>query len=110
MKVVEVRTYDVLGPFSIGKAEVDGDPLEAPAFKGVQEARKSMQKKFPSEFAEGGFIEWRSVRARDGAFEASFKDINWNKLIQLTNSMPILEWQARNPSRPQTSPQNFSRA
>lgn len=27
--------YELLGPFSIGKGEVDGDPLEAPALGGI---------------------------------------------------------------------------
>jgi hypothetical protein len=88
-------TYDILGPFPIGKMEFDGDPLEAPVFGGVERARVGASRRFPSEYADGGFVHWQVHRAGVGlAVDVSFPLIQWNKHVQLTNSMPILEWQA----------------
>ena len=89
-------SYDILGPFSIGKMEYDGDPLESPVHGGVEKARIGA-KRFPSEFAEGGFVSWQAHKtgAHNGyAVDVSFPHILWNKHVQLTNSMPILEWQS----------------
>jgi len=55
--------WDVLGPFPIGKGEVDGDPLESPGIGGVEKARgsaKGERRHFPSEYAEGGFVQWQA--------------------------------------------------
>ncbi len=84
-------SYDILGPFSIGKMEYDGDPLESPVHGGVEKARIGA-KRFPSEFAEGGFVSWQAHKtgAYNGyAVDVSFPHILWNKHVQLTNSMPI---------------------
>jgi hypothetical protein len=58
-----VPVWEVLGPFSIGKGEVDGDPLEAPKLGGIDSIKRA-KGSFPSEYAEGGFITWE-VRAFD---------------------------------------------
>jgi hypothetical protein len=56
------RFYELLGPFSIGKGEVDGDPTEAPPMGGITKlARGSRRRKFPSEFAEGGYVQWKPL-------------------------------------------------
>ncbi|KAJ1494142.1 hypothetical protein T484DRAFT_1766711, partial [Baffinella frigidus] len=111
--------WDVLGPFPIGKGEVDGDPLESPGIGGVEKARgsdKGERRQFPSEYAEGGFVQWQALSAgqggnggavqiefpgalsagqggNGGAVQIEFSGVQWNKLLQATNSMPILEIQ-----------------
>ena len=56
------RFYEVLGPFSIGKGEVDGDPTEAPPLGGIARLhRGSRRRRFPSEFADGGYVHWRPL-------------------------------------------------
>jgi hypothetical protein len=70
--------WDVLGPFPIGKAEVDGDPLESPAIGGVARARTSARgerRQFPSEYAEGGFVQWRVLPAATPVVQIEFPDI-----------------------------------
>ncbi len=56
-----VPVWEVLGPFSIGKGEVDGDPVEAPKFGGIDSIKRA-KGTYPSEYADGGFISWE-VRA-----------------------------------------------
>jgi hypothetical protein len=90
-------SFDILGPFSVGKMEYDGDPLEAAVHGGVKQARSSITKRFPSEYADGGFVGWQVLHT--GAYsgfsvDVSFAHVQWNKHVQLTNSMPILEWQS----------------
>jgi len=93
--IVPHSTYDVLGPFPIGKMEFDGDPLESALHGGVDRARAGSSRRFPSEFAEGGFVLWQVHPAgATKALDVSFPHIQWNKHLQLTNSMPILEWQS----------------
>ena len=95
--VVPQTYYDILGPFSVGKMEYDGDPIAAPIHGGVEHARGGGAKRFPSEYAEGGFVTWQShaASALSGlAVDVSFPHVPWNKHVQLTNSMPILEWQS----------------
>ena len=78
----------------VGKMEYDGDPLEAHVHGGVQEARKGF-KRFPSEFADGGLVSWKAHGSqRSYWLDVSFPNIEWNKHVQLTNSLPILEWQS----------------
>jgi len=70
--------WDVLGPFPIGKAEVDGDPLESPAIGGVARARTSARgerRQFPSEYAEGGFVQWRVLPAATPVVQIEFPDV-----------------------------------
>ena len=81
----------------VGKMEYDGDPIAAPIHGGVEHARSSSAKRFPSEYAEGGFVAWQAhaTSVQSGlAIDVSFPHIPWNKHVQLTNSMPILEWQS----------------
>eukprot|EP00026_Physarum_polycephalum_P002049 Phypoly_transcript_02053.p1 GENE.Phypoly_transcript_02053~~Phypoly_transcript_02053.p1 ORF type:complete len:900 (+),score=110.07 Phypoly_transcript_02053:31-2730(+) len=96
-----VKNWDFIGPFTIGKGEVDGDSLEA--FGGIKEVEKNRKKGgkgekkkefFYSEIAEGGKVGWRSfVANKDGMVTIEFPDINWNRLVQLTSSVTITEFQ-----------------
>ncbi|XP_071963371.1 uncharacterized protein [Antedon mediterranea] len=90
-----VHTWHFIGPFIIGKAEVDGDPVEY--FGGIHNvSRKRFNKKvrFYSELTSGGEIKWKKFdqRAESDPVQIS-PDVNWNELISSMGSLAITEWQ-----------------
>lgn len=94
-----VTDWFILGPFPIGKAEVDGDPTEF--FGGVDNVSRSRYKKsqkFLSELALNGEISWKliyqSTPDENVRFNPDVKSINWNELVQSLGSMGITEFQA----------------
>ncbi|XP_060576275.1 uncharacterized protein LOC132733629 [Ruditapes philippinarum] len=90
-----VKEWSFIGPFVIGKIEVDGDPVEA--FGGIRNVSKTRFKKNVKMFSEllpGGEIQWKHMKqaAVDKAVQIT-PAINWNDLVSSLGSMGITEWQ-----------------
>ena len=95
-----IASWHVLGPFVVGKGDLDGDPLwdveggpvELAARIAVGKGKKAT---FPSEYAPGGHVKWSQVTASaDGSATVAFNDIDWNGLVQIIGGMEVVEWQA----------------
>jgi hypothetical protein len=62
----EGGSWDYVGPFIIGKAELDGDPLEA--YGGIRKIiRADKSAKFFSELVPGGEVRWSKLRVQVNA-------------------------------------------
>lgn len=90
-----IKEWSFLGPFVIGKTEVDGDPVES--FGGIHKVSKSRYKKVVSFFSEllpGGEINWSQIKqpSQDVAVQIQ-PSVNWNELVNALGSMGITEWQ-----------------
>ncbi|KAF7725436.1 hypothetical protein EC973_009610 [Apophysomyces ossiformis] len=71
-------TWEVLGPFPIGTREQDfgADSLEA--YGGFANLRYSLDDRYPSELAEGGYVSWHEVEAVDGQIgPIDYPGISW---------------------------------
>ncbi|XP_014674933.1 PREDICTED: uncharacterized protein LOC106815023 [Priapulus caudatus] len=82
-----------LGPFQIGKAETDGDPVER--FGSVHTAgrdRFNSSVKYFSELAVAGEVAWSAMRASGGWLNVDLSE-NWNELVSSLQSMGVTEWQ-----------------
>ena len=90
-----IKDWSFLGPFVIGKIEVDGDPLEA--YGGIWNVSASRYKKtvkFYSELIPGGEVTWQSVKqTRSGEELRISPQIDWNQLVNSLGSIAITEWQ-----------------
>ncbi|KAL0084052.1 hypothetical protein F4703DRAFT_1858238 [Phycomyces blakesleeanus] len=74
------KTWQILGPFSIGMREQDfgSDPLEA--YGGFYRLPYSEQAKYPSELVEGGLVGWSSVEAIEGQVgPINFPHVRWQE-------------------------------
>ncbi len=95
-KITEhVRQWYFIGPFVIGKNEVDGDPVDA--YGGIQAiATKRFQKKnkYISELLPNGKITWRFFKQKiKSEIIKMTPDVNWNDLVNSLGSTAITEWQ-----------------
>lgn len=94
-----IKSWLVLGPFPIGKGELDGDPTHrfsgGPAELAGQAAQgKGTEHKYPSEYVVGGLVTWDKIKAdANGNTQIRFDQVDWNSLVQ-SGGYEILEWQA----------------
>ncbi|XP_078345602.1 uncharacterized protein LOC144631097 isoform X1 [Oculina patagonica] len=90
-----IQKWHFIGPFGIGKAEVDGDPLEE--WGGVKNVSKyRWDKKFVlySELVAQGEIKWMEISQHTAAEPVAIAPpVNWNELVMSLQSMGITEWQ-----------------
>ncbi len=90
-----VTLWHFLGPFVIGKIELDGDPVET--YGGIVNAsRLRYNRKFKafSEYAADGSITWTSYKVSSAQDPVRLvPQINWNDLINSLGSIAITEWQ-----------------
>jgi len=81
--------WDFLGPFPVGKTEIDGDPTAA--FGTIQEQHET-PRTYTSELVVGGKVEWSRIEANGG--EVSIQPpVNWNAIVQSVSEMAALEFQ-----------------
>ena len=98
--------WHFLGPFSVGKTEIDGDPLFAPALKNIFSANetfnyKALPQSIFSEIVTGGYIKSWSVlqeTSRNGDVQVDITSlsavtVNLQNLVQLSSSITIQEFQ-----------------
>jgi hypothetical protein len=96
--------YDVLGPFPIGKNEVDGDPVEGRGgalahwlehYNLTRRAASSGLGHVESEIVPGGRVGWETRRtAPDGSLHLTWPDQPWGGLVQAMGQRAVLEVQA----------------
>ncbi|KAL3875128.1 hypothetical protein ACJMK2_038060 [Sinanodonta woodiana] len=90
-----IKTWSFIGPFVIGKMELDGDPLEV--FGGIKNVSKDRLVKgthFYSELAPNGTVEWMIFKQKSANDMVRIQpQINWNDLVSSLGSMGITEWQ-----------------
>lgn len=90
-----ISEWSFLGPFVIGKTEVDGDPVES--YGGIQQAAKFRYKKgvkFYSELLPGGEIQWSQIKQSGADVGVQVKPaVSWNDLVNSLGSVGITEWQ-----------------
>ena len=89
-----VKEWSFLGPFVIGKMELDGDPMEAfGGIKNVSQYRYS-NVNYYSELAEQGKVSWTVVKqpSQDEYLKIT-PPVQWNQLVNSLGSMAITEWQ-----------------
>lgn len=78
-----------LGPFPIGKTELDADVVSQATALGSLGSKRA----FPSELAAGGNVKWSLLMAEaSGAVQVS-PHVEWNFLVQSSNRMELLEHQ-----------------
>nr|XP_006825285.1 PREDICTED: uncharacterized protein LOC102809823 [Saccoglossus kowalevskii] len=90
-----VTTWHYIGPFVVGKPEIDGDPLEF--YGGIYNASKyryDKKVKYYSELVPGAEIQWKKVLQKSATDNVQINpQINWNDLVSGLGSMAITEWQ-----------------
>ena len=103
-RALEIAEWDVLGPFPVGKTEVDGDVLEAHgglAAVRMQQRRDGSRRvadrttQYFSEVARGGVTSWTTARAdRQGRIGVNW-GVDWNQQVQwMEHNMMVLETQS----------------
>ncbi|XP_067681590.1 uncharacterized protein [Haliotis asinina] len=90
-----IKDWHFIGPFVIGKMELDGDPVEA--FGGIQNVSKyrfQKESKFFSELVPDGVVKWMPYhqKSKEQMLKITPK-VNWNDLVSSLGSMGITEWQ-----------------
>lgn len=90
-----IQKWHFIGPFVIGKAEVDGDPVEEwGGVKNISQYRWDKKFVLYSELVAGGEIKWMEVNQRTAAEPVAIAPpVNWNELVMSLQSMGITEWQ-----------------
>ncbi|XP_064622460.1 uncharacterized protein LOC135484731 [Lineus longissimus] len=91
-----VQQWHFIGPFGVGKMELDGDPLEF--YGGIQEVAKRKYKKgekFYSELVPNAKVKWTVLkqRAKNENVQISPEGVQWNDLVNSIGSLAIYEWQ-----------------
>ncbi|ELU12464.1 hypothetical protein CAPTEDRAFT_191936 [Capitella teleta] len=83
-----------LAPFTVGKAEVDGDPVEN--FGGIREAAKSRYTgdfRAYTELLPHGEVGWEVVREKKDGEVLIAPKVDWGDLVRSLGSTAITEWQ-----------------
>lgn len=91
-----IKKWHYIGPFTIGKNEIDGDPLQD--WNDIQNvSRHRWNKKrntFYSEVAKGGEIQWQLINMNTASEPINIpSNTDWNELIMSLQSLGIAEWQ-----------------
>ena len=92
--VSNISQWNFLGPFQIGKPEIDGDPTES--LGGVSKAycqRFDSSYRAYSELVDSGEISWTTVRPEENGVVSVSPKVDWRTLVMGLQSMAITEWQ-----------------
>lgn len=89
-----IRGFHFLGPFVIGKGEVDGDPVESfGGIRNVSRSRFSSGVKLYSELISNGEVTWSHYPERKNTYIVISPPMNWGDLVNSLGSTGIMEWQ-----------------
>ncbi|XP_019641200.1 PREDICTED: uncharacterized secreted protein ARB_06907-like [Branchiostoma belcheri] len=90
-----VRKWHFLGPFVIGKIEMDGDPIASwGGIANVSSTRFNKKAVFYSELVQGGEVKWSIVNQKSAGERLQVSpQLSWNDLVMSLGSMAITEWQ-----------------
>ena len=89
-------SYEYVGPFAMGKTELDGDPLAAHGGPDAVFARHEAgdKQRFLSELATGGYVGWTTLRSARGSGATRIEPkVNWNQLVSGLAGRGVLEFQ-----------------
>ena len=109
MEDIKLETWFLLGPFLIGKTEIDADPLEN--IKSCSRIRilrkeKGCPKRFLSEISANGYVTWNKITSSaqsvnnkmwyqvQVSFPSRKAPVDYNALITGMNKISVLEFQA----------------
>ena len=88
------QSWDFLGPFPIGKAELDGDPVEGYDNNDtIVLERWKENLAINSEIARNATIHWKILHQSDNEKMQIYPDVDWNQLINSLQSTGVTEWQ-----------------
>lgn len=95
---LRLSDWGILGPFIIGKNELDGDPLEAEeggaAAVALEYFSKTKPRRFRSELASLGWVQWQKASvSQDGFVSIQYPRIDWQGLVNSVSGHEILEHQ-----------------
>ena len=88
----QISFWDFIGPFQIGKTEIDGDPLEA--FGGINKLlceRYNQQFQVYSEQTPLGVVKWSTTATNENGHVVV--PINLHRLADKLSSVAVTEWQ-----------------
>ncbi|XP_078593733.1 uncharacterized protein LOC144871759 [Branchiostoma floridae x Branchiostoma japonicum] len=90
-----VRKWHFLGPFVIGKIEMDGDPVASwGGIANVSATRFHKKAVFYSELIQGGELKWSTINQKSAGERLQVSpQVHWNELVMSLGSMAITEWQ-----------------
>ena len=90
---IQSKSWYFIGPFPIGKAEVDGDPVQAFGFESVVNQRWNRSFELYSELVAGGKVKWKSIPIEQNGRVTVQPDVDWNNLVMSLQSVALTEWQ-----------------
>ncbi|CAI9730593.1 secreted ARB_06907-like [Octopus vulgaris] len=91
---LSVNEWYYIGPFVIGKMELDGDPLAAyGGIRNVSLYRLKKNNKYLSEIVPNGEVKWKVYRHLGESLIRISPELEWNDLVGSLGSMGITEWQ-----------------
>ena len=90
-----IKKWHFIGPFVIGKAEVDGDPLaEWGGVQNVSTLRWDKKVFQYSELVASGVVRWTEIIQHSSTEPVNITPyVDWNELVMSLQSMGITEWQ-----------------
>lgn len=91
-----IKKWHYIGPFTIGKNEIDGDPVQD--WNGIQNVSQYRWAKnggiYYSELAKGGEIKWMTINMNTASEPINIpSNTDWNELVLSLQSLGIAEWQ-----------------
>ena len=93
--ITSAQNWQFIGPFPIGKAETDGDPVES--FGGIWNitgTRFLPEYHLISELAPGGYISWTTLPPKSSKGYVNIApNLAWGDLVNSLGSTGITEWQ-----------------
>ena len=96
--VLTIQEWDVLGPFPVGKTEIDGDVLEANG--GLSQVQRKPSGRvadrtvYFSEVAPRGVAQWTAVRGDTQGNVGVNWQVDWNQHVTWMDNMMALETQS----------------
>jgi len=90
-----VQNWQFIGPFSVGKPETDGDPLESlGGIWNITHTRFLPDYHLISELAPNGYISWTTLPPKSSKGYVNIApNLAWGDLVNSLGSTGIVEWQ-----------------
>ena len=89
------QNWQFIGPFPIGKAETDGDPVESfGSIENILHTRFSPEYHLISELVPGRYVSWTTLpQASSKGYFSIAPKVPWGDLVNSLGSTGITEWQ-----------------
>lgn len=92
-KILLKNSWDFLGPFQIGKIELDGNPIESIGRKHAINNRWNAKYVAFSELVNDGILKWTTLTEDANKVLQLATNVNWNDLVMSLQSIGVAEWQ-----------------